>query len=89
MTCPLCRGELIKRKGRFGEFMGCSRLTKLKPFHAVPSGTDRYMITAQFQNGEDPFRMPVLYTESDFNLDGITAKELAEYVAERMNEVRG
>lgn len=26
MNCPLCElGELVKRKGRYGEFLGCSR----------------------------------------------------------------
>ena len=28
--CPYCGSELVKRTGRFGDFLGCSRFPKCK-----------------------------------------------------------
>ena len=29
-TCPKCEGELVKRKGRYGEFIGCENFPECR-----------------------------------------------------------
>lgn len=36
-VCPKCNGELIKRKGKFGEFFGCSNYPKCEYTHNIKS----------------------------------------------------
>jgi len=39
-TCPNCGGELLKRQGRFGEFIACSNYPKCKYSRNADAGTE-------------------------------------------------
>jgi len=39
-TCPNCGGELLKRQGRFGEFIACSNYPKCKYSRNTDAGTE-------------------------------------------------
>lgn len=40
-TCPECGAELVKRKGRFGEFIACSAFPKCKYTEQIDSNNDK------------------------------------------------